>query len=535
MRIERVIGLKKVIPVTLSFALFGVVLAGCSTGNDVKGEQTAAPQVQKKMKLSYLNQNFDKTVKDSYAIKYVENKFNVDIEQLPRSKDNYKDELLLKVASGEIPDVWVDLGFPEYEKLVNQGAVAEIPQEMIEKNAPHYWAWLKKHLGDDPLKLYKRDGKNYSMPIIQTLGPDRTVVGLRKDWLDQVGITKNPETLEEFEDALRKFRNNDPDKNGKKDTYGWTGQAVGVKDIFSPVFGAFGVYPGTFTDKDGKIVRGEIEPGAKQALTLLNKWYKEELLDPEFVLNKGQNVDDKIISSKAGIVTASWYQFITKAAFFDGKYYDKLRVNVPNANWVLTAGPKGPDGQQGTVQLNPIASSGGQFGKHMENDKEKMAKYLQVADATAFDAETFENIVYGEKGKTYKKGEKGDYSYLPPYDKEEEQIKFGIGQQYTFLGKSFNDYDFQTPYMTLNELMSLRKASEHIGKGKYDIMQPIAIPAYNENIDALDQLTLKTYIDIITGQRPVSDFDKYVEEWKKAGGSKVMAEAQKKYEENFKK
>lgn len=81
----------------------------------------------------------------------------------------------------------------------------------------------------------------------------------------------------------------------------------------------------------------------------------------------------------------------------------------------------------------------------MENDKEKMAKYLQVADATAFDAETFENIVYGEKGKTYNKGEKGDYKYLPPFDKEEEQIKFGIGQQYTFLGKSFNDYDFQTP------------------------------------------------------------------------------------------
>lgn len=68
--------------------------------------------------------------------------------------------------------------------------------------------------------------------------------------------------------------------------------------------------------------------------------------------------------------------------------------------------------------------------------------------------------------------------------------------------------------MTLNELMSLRKASEHIGKGKYDIMQPITIAAYNENVDALDQMTLKYYIDIITGQRPVSDFDKYVEEWK---------------------
>jgi putative aldouronate transport system substrate-binding protein len=527
--------LKKVVPIALSAVLMAVVIAGCTGKNSGGIEEDNAP-ADKKYKLSYLNQNYDKTVKDAYAVKYIEQKFNVEVEQLPRSKDNnYKDELLLKVASGEIPDVWVDLQFPEYEKLVNQGAVAEIPQEMLEKNAPRYWAWLKRHLGDDPLKFFLRDGKNYSMPIIQTLGPNRTVVGIRQDWLEGVGITKTPETLDEIEDAMRKFRNNDPDKNGKKDTYGWTGVAVLVKDVFSPVFGAFGVYPGTFTEVNGKIVRGEIEPGAKQALAVLSKWYKDELLDPEFVLNKGQNVDDKVISNRAGLVTASWYLFLPRAAFFDGKYYEKLRANAPNAKWVLTPGPKGPDGQQGTVQLNPIASSGGQFGKHMEKDKGKMAKYLQVADATAFDAEVFENVVYGEKGKTYSQGEKGDFQYTPPYDKEEEQIKFGIGQQYTFLGKSWNDYEFQTPYMTRNDMMSVRKAVDSMGKGKYDILQPVQMPTYNEYSDTLDQMTLKYFIDIITGQKPVSDFDKYVEEWKKAGGAKVMEEAQKKYQETFKK
>lgn len=38
----------------------------------------------------------------------------------------------------------------------------------------------------------------------------------RKDWLDKVGITKAPETLEEFEKAVYAFAEKDPDGNGKK-------------------------------------------------------------------------------------------------------------------------------------------------------------------------------------------------------------------------------------------------------------------------------------------------------------------------------
>ncbi|NOU98259.1 hypothetical protein GC093_34305 [Paenibacillus sp. LMG 31456] len=524
---------KRVVSVVLGSALLTGIASGCGQGSS-EGDSSSGPKEQRTYKMTYLNQNYDKTVKDSYAIKVVEDKFHVKIEQVPRSKDNFKEELLVKVASGEIPDVWVDLPFPEYDKLVEQGAVAEIPKDLLEKYAPKYMSWLKKHLGDNPLQFTMRNGKNYSMPIIWTLGPTSKVVGIREDWLQKAGINKMPETLEELEAAMRKFRNDDPDGNGKKDTYGWTGTGGKTEEMFSPVFGAFGVFPGIFTEDKGNIVRGEILPGAKDALTVLNRWYKDELIDPEFIVNKSKNVDDKVISEKSGVVVASWWKFIPKEAFIGGEYYAMKNKN-PDVKWASFAGPKGPEGKQGTIQGSPIPSSGAQFGLHMEKDRDKMIKYIEIAESTAFDRDVFEKIVYGELGKTYRKTDDGGFEYLPPYDKEEEQIKFGIGQQYTFVGKSFNDYEFQTPYMTKNSLVSVRQKAETTGKGKYDVMKTIQLPQYNQISDKLEQLTIKNYVDFITGRRPLSEFDKFVDEWKKTGGEQAIQEAQKKYDENFKK
>lgn len=238
------------------------------------------------MTLQFWTWHADRVNDDGYAVNVVEEKFGVKIEQIGRDRDSYEEKLQLKIASGEIPDYWNDLSFPNFDKLVEQGVVAEIPIDLIEEHAPNYMKWLKSHLGEDPFMNYTRDGKVYSLPIIWTLGPTVRVVGIREDWLSNVGIEKVPETLDELEVALRKFREEDPDGNGRKDTFGWTGRGEEVTQIFSPIFGAHGVYPGIFVEENGEVVRGEIEPGAKEALSLLKKWYEDGLIDPEFVVNK---------------------------------------------------------------------------------------------------------------------------------------------------------------------------------------------------------------------------------------------------------
>lgn len=518
----------------LSLALLTLLLAGCGGGEGTKsGEtgETGETGKDQKMVLKFWSFYPDKTNIDGYAMNYLRNKFNIDVEFITSTGEAYKEKLQLDISSGNIPDWWKDLSFTDYDRMVSQSVVAEIPEDLLAEHAPNYMKWLKENTGmEDPLSYIRRDGKVYAMPDLWTLGTNAEVIGLREDWLNKVGITKMPETIEEYEIALGKFRNDDPDGNGKKDTYGLTGTASGLGEIFTTVFGAFGVYPGAFVEKDGTIILGEIEPGAKEALTVLNRWYTNELIDPEFVVNKPKNRDDKIINEKAGAVEYAWWEFIPREAFYSGLFHDKIKEKNGDVSWAISAGPKGPRGESGTTQGNPFSSSGIMFGKHLENDRDKMIKYIQIFNDTAFNFETQANMKYGEKDKTYKVTEDGSYEFIPPYDKEEEQIKFGVGNYYSASG-SFNDYELQKPFMTKKSLQPVREKAEAVGQGKYDVLQPVHKPIFNEYSEQLNQFATQSFIDFITGRKPLSEFDSYVEEWKKMGGSKVMEEAQQKYDE----
>ncbi len=61
------------------------------------------------------------------------------------------------------------------------------------------------------------DGRVYGIPRTRALMRDGIVY--RQDWLSNVGLDV-PTNLEEFEDVLRAFTFEDPDGNGKDDTWG---------------------------------------------------------------------------------------------------------------------------------------------------------------------------------------------------------------------------------------------------------------------------------------------------------------------------
>ncbi|WP_152397601.1 extracellular solute-binding protein [Paenibacillus cellulositrophicus] len=509
----------------LFIILAATVVAGCAEKeNQNSQESQKGGNGSKKMHMEFWTSALP--VDHAFTKEYAENRFNVDIEHLVGG-ENYKEKMNLMIVSGEAPDYIKNITLSEYDKYVEQGQFAEIPVELLEKHAPKYMAWLKENTDEDLFKYFNRNGKNYTMPNIWTLGPSMNVLGIRQDWLDKLGINKKPETLAEFEDMLIKFRNDDPDHNGKKDTYGLTtslGSPSDLGGLFSSVFGAFDSYLGIFYEKDGKITRGEIEPETKEALAVLKRWYDEQLIDPEFVINKSDNLDQKVFDSKVGMIQGGWWSFLPAAAFFDGKYVEK----IPNAKWLLSSGPKGPNGAFGIGQIQPMSNTGLQFMKHMEKEPEKMIKYIEMIEAFNFDEDYLEVSYFGKEGVTYNKN--GDsYEWIPPYDKKDEQLKFGIDRSVYHYDGMFNNYDIQAPFMTAPKYAELRKNAEKVGVGKYDILFPIHKPIYNEYFDRLDQYTLKTFIDFITGRRDLKNFDKFVSEWMSMGGDKVMKEAQEVY------
>jgi len=528
--------LKTIVMPVCAILLFTAVV-GCSSGNNKETADSGSNQGAKPMELEAWVNN-EQIKNNAYLFQEIDKAFGVSLKVKVRGTgaQDYLDKLNVQIAGGDIPD-WINdqaIGVGTFDKFVEQGILAEIPVDMIKENMPNYMAWVEKYdeiFKGNPFSLFERNGKNYTIP---TAYPDLirfTVMYYRQDWLDAVGIAKVPETLQEMEEALVKFRNDDPDGNGQKDTYGYLGIQKDPLWAFSPIFGAYGLYPGIWTERDGQVSRDEINPGMKEALATLNKWYEMDLIDPEWVALDFDQARNKVISSKIG---ATWQNIL--AGQEGTGWYAPLKDVAPNAEWALSSGPKGPGGEHGIMQFNPVAGVGILFGKDMEQQPEKMKTYLQIFDKVNTDIGWLEKRAYGEEGVHFKK-ENGDYVWLPPYDNADERLKIGLVPETRFptLESPFYDIEKETSLMPTAKDREYKQHAQEIATGKYDLLAPFPQPKSQENATKRNDLTLKAYTEFITGKRPISEFDAFVAEWKKLGGDDSLAEAQQIYDAAFKK
>lgn len=209
---------------------------------------------------------------------------NVDLQFIVPPASGYQEQLQLTLVSGDYPDI---IFFPNenneaYLNAVNDGIL--IPLNEYLENAPS----LKDYTYDvswDALKT-KRDGDIYGIPRTTIARYDGFEV--RKDWLDNIGfeIPDNHEvTIDQFTDILRKFTFEDPDGNGKDDTYGFSAFLNGDKvlgNILSAQLGNMGwqeasggeyQYMSPIYDQNSTVY--------KDILAYTQQLYKEGLLDPD--------------------------------------------------------------------------------------------------------------------------------------------------------------------------------------------------------------------------------------------------------------
>jgi putative aldouronate transport system substrate-binding protein len=228
---------------------------------------------------------------DALVIKKMEEKYGVKFNIWFIDEKNWDDALGVRLAAGEMPDYFRIKNSGIVGKYVEQGILAPVTDEMF-KQIPNYVKLIDEYDTDKNIYMdVMIDGKIYALKVINITGSYPTILVWRTDWLRNVGITKMPETIAEFEDAMYKMAKNDPDKNGKNDTYGLSSTAIGV------VFGAYGMMPLKqvqkgglhWTTKNGKLVFSAIQPEMKEPLAMLQKWYKDGVIDPEFITgeNKG--------------------------------------------------------------------------------------------------------------------------------------------------------------------------------------------------------------------------------------------------------
>lgn len=189
---------------------------------DVDWQQAAEVEARgDELAISWLGGSSPGGMPGSFIEKYLGEKFKIRFQPIFLSHDGYVKRKPLMMMGGQVPDV-----LREYDPLLLQrdayhGFLLPIPYEVILEHAPTYVrhvnetgpvAWLYAHW----------NGKNYGLPTTYYGGLFPGAGVWRGDWLKAVGIDKVPETLDEMHEALKRFRYNDPDGNGKQDTYGMT-------------------------------------------------------------------------------------------------------------------------------------------------------------------------------------------------------------------------------------------------------------------------------------------------------------------------
>ena len=504
---RRLVG-KRITCVLLAVLLF---LAGCKT------EQTAT-QEQERIKVTWAGWATAPVEANSYLEQKLEEAFpDIDFEFLAFERETFESQLATRIAGGEVPDIMYRYERNGVQDYVKMGVLCEVPISLVKEHCPNLYAASKMY-SDHLFLACNVDGKNYGLPFMNLetkLGT--SVNGWRKDWLTNVGITEVPKTLPQMEEALRRFVYHDPDQNGKDDTIGITADGRSGLQCFSAVFGAFGVAPYQWMyQEDGSVRFGFTTNGAKEALKVLARWYKEGLIDQEYMLTGGKVKREKWASGKAGYVDGcTWTRLLAP----DGEYYNALLKNNPSAEIALAPAPVGPDGRHGYPNIDGLSASW-VFGSHLKSQPQKLCRILQMLDQIASDPALY-GLFYGQEGLHWERDEKtGVPVYLAPY--EEPQSRGAIGSNFvtpTFFGlpdlqRQYRRYD----YDAVSEL----SRDSNIKDGEdYRNLVLVSIPSeYASLQESTEAVAEKWMLNFIIGANDVeTDWNIFLQEWEVSGGT----------------
>lgn len=324
-----------------------LILSGCGKSDTASSSsaptKNATTTPAKPVPITFsMNVNTVPDVDNNDGIKWLNEKFNMDLKFTPIPNSNFQEKFNAMVASGEMPDVFTYNYDATAVRLIKQGAVAPL-DEYISKY-PNL-KYTKLHYDN-----ISYNGKVYGIPIARSLLSAPNAPLIRQDWLDKLKMPV-PKTLDELYATMQAMTNNDPDGNGKKDTYGLQlGEITGRIGDFngrefwgaSDLLYSFGLDGSGWVLKDGQLAMNETLPEYKTYLDWLKKAVSEGLVDPDFALNKANQAQDKFFKNGKGGITFDFVSVIRN-------FTTTVPKTTPGAKLTAFEPPVGPTGKSGVV------------------------------------------------------------------------------------------------------------------------------------------------------------------------------------------
>jgi putative aldouronate transport system substrate-binding protein len=426
------------------------------------------------------------------------------------SGDDYNTKLNLLATSGQLPDL-IDIDPKTLARFVDQGLVQPLDDYL--KQAPN----IMKAVPAAYWNQVKFNGKIYAIPNgtrPETFNyPSVNGLDIRQDWLDALGL-KQPTNLNELHDVLKAFVTKDPDKDGKNDTVGLASHkdiTQGKSTAFSGIFGAFGVIPTFWTERDGMIKKGFTLPETKQALTVLQQWYKEGLIDHDFPIMEVKQMDEKVANSITGVWDGDGY-YTEKGSNPPAQALNKAN---PKAVVRMLEAPLGPNGKQGYAEANAFAVSPLRALSVKAQDPAKLFQYL---DWSATEA-GHNLITYGVEGKDF------------TYDKATNTINQSVS--YADLYKRGFSNPIRMIFITDRRWAKqpVRDAIDIVNRHLVKNAMWNIVPAENDYPDLESKLWQEYFVKIVTGEWSVDKWDEFVQKYYAQGGKEIEKQANDLYKQ----
>ncbi len=276
---------------------------------------------------------------DWFGFKKIENDLGIKLKAVPLpSKREEQAEVLLKAArSNSLPDFFM-VNRELLVQLVKENKVARLDsifQLMPTRTRLMYTGEARKN------GMF--DGLTYGLSQVGSIDKNEGVL-IRKDWLDKLGLGI-PVTTEDFFNVMNAFTFNDPDGNGKDDTFGWgafieiNNHEEGLGRRFSPFFGAFGV-AGTFNATREKTGLNIKKPEFYDALDFVRKMVSAKVIDPNWTAYKKDDFREAWKNGRFGMMREQ------NAAFALETNYRPFDEKFPDGEWILIDPPTGPKGKK---------------------------------------------------------------------------------------------------------------------------------------------------------------------------------------------
>lgn len=209
----------------------------------------------------------------------------------------YTEKMNVAIASGDLPDVFT-VNKIQLKKLVDSGQIADLTQVFEDYAAPFTKELLMQD-GGRAIQSATFDGKLYAIPNTASHADGAPVLYIRTDWLKALELDE-PTSMQDVLAIAEAFATQDPDGNGKQDTFGlaFHKDLWGSWGSLEGFFNAFGAYPEIWIkDGTGQLSYGAIQPEVKTALGALQELYSKGIIDQEFGVKDASKVAESIANT----------------------------------------------------------------------------------------------------------------------------------------------------------------------------------------------------------------------------------------------